>query len=431
MALMARPPITAPGKDDDDSWGKLASDLLGIQLDVDAAFDFPEPEPVVQVAPITSTEEAPPVVEVPAQPAETPEITEPTPLTSDDEFWKVLEEWDWDESGNKPKGRPRTSTEGEATERSSKHDTRRPDRGERDDRRGGRSRGGRDRDKEVRRSPVGESRGDEFSAGIEAAVEKEVPRRRTESKTSSGRDQEDSSRTRADTPRREPPRRSVAKSRPTTDGFGDGIDDEDLLEDPWAQADEEVLTTSSPEDVDIDEFGEDDTRDVKRTSRGETSETSELERPRRRRRRRGGRTGRKPEEATAERLPPDEDLDDELLEPAETALNDEEESAVLDDEQPARSRRRRRGGRGTRRSNETRERSEDTSTNRESRPPLTRSVEDDSEFDEAHDAEPPVVRIKYENIPTWEEAISVMLVRRDQGSRSRGPQRPQQRRGDW
>ena len=98
---------------DDDSWGKIASDLFGIQFNEDDDFELPDddspaakPQPVDPVvpAPVKALAETPDVVsdvEIPEEPAK------PAKGTSDgnqdnDEFWDILESWNWDETSKTP-----------------------------------------------------------------------------------------------------------------------------------------------------------------------------------------------------------------------------------------------------------------------------------------------------------------------------------------
>jgi len=458
---MSRSPLSAPGKDDDDSWGKLASDLLGIQLDVDADLDFPEPEPVKpSVAAPVVVESAKSPEPVSEKEDVAPETVEPTPQTSDDEFWKTLEEWDWDESGNKPK-LPRRSVSSSMEDESPAPDraprgAARSDRGERGgDRRGGRSRGGRDRDQDSdsRRRPPAETRAVETRAEVprpaefpvapeaDAVVENDRPRRRPEPRRrpAEAADEAPRGRSRPEAPRREPPRRPPTKPRPVGDGFGAGLENEDLLDDPWGPTDDEPLATEVVGAAGFDDF-EDEEPAPRRAREPVAGEVGDDEQAPRRRRRRGGRgRSRRPEDAAEVAETPDDHEDAELLEPGDEPLperleDDDEDHGEPGEEQRPRPRRRRRGGRGGRRPAGVEETAGEPAPPREVRPPRPRPVDEDAELDEGDEEEEdeaPVVRVKYDNIPTWEEAISVMLVRREQGPRSRGPQRPQQRRGDW
>src|SRR4051812_39494413 len=105
---------------DDDSWGKIASDLFGIQFNDDDDFELPDDDAPVKPKP-ESTVASGSAANVPsAELAETgfeedvelEESVEPakSAVTGDedhDEFWDILESWNWDESSNQAAKTPR------------------------------------------------------------------------------------------------------------------------------------------------------------------------------------------------------------------------------------------------------------------------------------------------------------------------------------
>ena len=96
---------------DDDSWGKIATDLFGIQFNDDDDFELPDDQaPVAKTPPVspspvgatTSKAEevhhADKIEEVVAEEPEPPKKGT-TPGNEDhDEFWDILESWNWDET---------------------------------------------------------------------------------------------------------------------------------------------------------------------------------------------------------------------------------------------------------------------------------------------------------------------------------------------
>src|SRR4051794_21588234 len=107
---MANPSQRASSPDD-DSWGKIASDLFGIQFN-DDDFELPDDDaPAPKVPPVTPASPSPvassPVEEELVPAAEADENDEPAkvkvPGNEDhDEFWDILESWNWDESAKSP-----------------------------------------------------------------------------------------------------------------------------------------------------------------------------------------------------------------------------------------------------------------------------------------------------------------------------------------
>lgn len=128
-----------PGKDDDDSWGKLASDLFGIQFDDEAEFDLPD-EDEAPVKPVAVSAAAPvaaaPFVEdldadfddddddeddlddeddddddeLEEDEDEVAEAVAESALAErePDDFWDALAEWDWDEPAPRAASLPGT-----------------------------------------------------------------------------------------------------------------------------------------------------------------------------------------------------------------------------------------------------------------------------------------------------------------------------------
>ena len=117
---MANPSQHGSGPDD-DSWGKIASDLFGIQFNDADDFELPDddapakpqPAPPVSSGPVAIqlTDEPHPA----AEPENTVEDPEPAKTTvagneDHDEFWDILESWNWDEN-KKEASKPRRTEE--------------------------------------------------------------------------------------------------------------------------------------------------------------------------------------------------------------------------------------------------------------------------------------------------------------------------------
>lgn len=437
---------------DDDSWGKLASDLFGINLsadDLDLSDIEPPPPPV---APAPHAAPPQPVAaaskvdeidladmdfdaddadfdddeededEIAAPPAAAPitassmsdddddeeddddddeeASTESQPDGGDD-FWDALESWDWEASETANAG----SSAGESS-----RDRPRSDRGPR-----GRDRGGR-----------GGDRRDDRGSRPPRRDNDRPPRERTSEARPVGERQERKPEPRTDRPprREEPPRRQPPReprAADVSDEFGDGlVESSGAL--PAAGWDDDLPAPPRSERPRIVEDAEIDERDDMPDDVGEETVSRRPEdesgRPRRRRRRR--RRGSSDREAPAART---EDSDEfapaeiEGDEPAEDALEDRpparerEESA---DRGPRRGRRRRgRGGRGGERPAPA-----DAAPSRESASAEMDFGPDDA--DESFEEEAPVVAVTYENIPTWEEAISYLLKPAGDGRRDGG-----------
>jgi ribonuclease E len=381
--------MTGPqNRGEDDSWGKLANELLGINLGAEEDLDLSDLEPPPLEAPppapqpaatpaaeaidlsemdfeadVEEEEEEKPIVAAAAEvePAiEGEEVaSEPAATAEADDFWDVLESWDWE-----------TSEEGAKAAKDSERGSRRPDR------RGMESRGGK-RESREERPPRGE-------------VERTRPARREES------------------PRREVPRSSLpSRPAPVADEFGAGLLEE-VEESSWGPTTERARP-SLPHDViepagelveeeDEPEFGV----EAEREGEGLKEEGAPRRRRRRRRRRGGERREKRPELL--------EDVD-ELASPVEEELSVESAESVEEEWEAER-----RGGRRRRRRRRP-EGSPPPATTEE--PEMSEQIElpeeDGSATEEEEDA---LVRpMSYENVPTWEEAISYLL--RPRGERPR------------
>ncbi len=296
-------------------------------------------------------------------------------------------------------GRPRTegAGRGEAASRlegASRDDGGRPPR--REDR----------RDRPPRREPVSEVRrtidepqddlGDDFATGLDSADRGEAPRSRQ--------------------PRPErtaEPRRPVAKQPPADDFF-----DEELLDDSAVDDD----------DVDDESFGEG-------VSGAKPAGTADEDRPRRRRRRRRGGRSRFAEEAgaPAEDRFNDEDRDDDRAQDDDTL--DEAEASDIDDREPeAEDPPQSQSSSGRRRPQRGRHRGQRDSRFEVVEHSMLPDVEPRQvpEYDdEEDDGEAEVPRVSYEEIPSWEEAISLLArVTGPDRHRGRGDGRRDGRRGD-
>jgi len=135
---------------DDDSWGKIASDLFGIQFNDDDDFELPDDEaPVAEPRPVTSDsgasatvaafieesnseagfEETEAAISEPAEAEKKPSVAG---NEDHDEFWDILESWNWDESAKpsptsrrteEPQGRRgRSETSGSESRRTQRED---------------------------------------------------------------------------------------------------------------------------------------------------------------------------------------------------------------------------------------------------------------------------------------------------------------------
>ncbi|WP_373651936.1 hypothetical protein [Schlesneria sp. DSM 10557] len=134
---------------DDDSWGKIASDLFGIQFNDDDDFELPDDE-----APVAESHSAAAVtgsslsssaaemetvaeagfdeVEETAQEVVETDKKSTVPGNEDhDEFWDILESWNWDESEKTPPARRTDESQGRRSRQESGSSE--PRRGQRDE----------------------------------------------------------------------------------------------------------------------------------------------------------------------------------------------------------------------------------------------------------------------------------------------------------
>lgn len=471
LAQMAN--TSKPGSHpDDDSWGKIASDLFGIQFNDDDDFELPDedrptksqPEPPVQEAPVAQAAEIERRDEgVPQEDLVEP-VGEPAkaavPGDEDhDEFWDILESWNWDEPA-KAAAKPARTEEPQARRprpepaapeaRRSRHDEpprrddKRRDSGERPRRRdaefeetsagGGQSGASRPAREEGRRDrpPRGEKgqrprRSDaERGSSEQSAVERRPERS-------------------ADRPRsREVPAASAA------DDFGSGVDESveasrPRQSSPPRRRDEPPARKPAPpkrnvsdEDFEGDLFVddlEDDVEDIPFGSEAESSDElssdsddAETGRPRRRRRRRRRGRGRSVADSSATRDPEFDSSDDEVEESVEeeAELDDSEtdvaeDAEERDDDRDSRRPRRRKRRRGRRPEPAS-------SVDRDVADLEDEGIDDDvadelGEHESDSDEEEAVVPISYEGIPTWEEAISYLVIvppTESRGNRGRG-----------
>ncbi len=272
-----QPPRSGGSKDkDDDSWGKLASDLFGIQFgapsdDDDDDFDLTDDEPAAAppvsapvglaavepisvdeepdvsfpedddddiVTPVVRTESPRPAArperkEVRAERVEPPEAKEPAPEKGDEaekDIWDLLESWNWDEPNRE--ARSRSADDQQSTGSTSGG---RP-RGDRRDDRGPKRERPRDRDRDRGGDRPARPRTPE-AATPEAETRESRPRRedRPRRPESTDRDQQRSERPAAEAPRparapeqaeRRPSRRPERSSTTRSDDdFASGISD--------------------------------------------------------------------------------------------------------------------------------------------------------------------------------------------------------------
>lgn len=381
---MVRPPRPLGSKDDDDSWGKLASDLLGVNLNQTPDFDFPEPD-LLTSAPDEPSSGNPPAT---TSPVEEPSLAEQPALETVDEqprddYWDALESWEWEEAGaEEPPSRSEKSTERVT-----------PGDRQREGRSSGRERG----EKRSRR---------------EERDEQHRPRRSAEAR----------SRSRAvETRNVEPKRSDVRVVNPVQppveeDDFAAGLLDDLPPEEPPATPTPVVTTEPDEfaagllpgefEEAETDEdFAESGSSQDLESSAVESEEGEELPRRRRRRRRRRGR-GR----SETVREPSLSEVDQRLEESAEGR----EFEAEAEEER------------------ETQETTEHTLSGRQERhrPRRARSTENvsanvsgDSAVTESEARVVP--QRAYADVPSWEEAISYLVRPRGEGSgERRGGRRP-------
>lgn len=480
-----QPPRSGGSKDkDDDSWGKLASDLFGIQFGApsdDDDFDLTEDEPAAAppvsapvglaavepisveeepdvsfpeddeddiVAPVVKTESPRPAArperkEVRAERVEPAEAKEPAPEKGDEaekDIWDLLESWNWDEPNRE--ARSRSADDQQSTTSASGS---RP-RGDRRDDRGPKRERSRDRDRDRGGDRPARPRTPE-AAAPEAETRESRPRRedRPRRPESADRDQQRSERPAAEAPRpartpeqaeRRPSRRPERSKTRSDDDFASGISDGDAA----APASEKARTPRPPRrrpepprevSVDSDEFADDlfveaadDSVEVAFDSEGSEAESpagNDEPRRRRRRRRRGGRSRR-------DGAPREEGVVDEVTEPDEAGDEFAEETAAEPVEEASEDEGGREARRPRRRRRRVRRRPEEQSPAVEIQDGDTEeaAISEDETGDEegfADDEEAPIV-VSYEGIPSWEEAISYLQRRpRDSRPRSEGSSR--------
>jgi hypothetical protein len=444
-------PRSGGSKDkDDDSWGKLASDLFGIQFggasdddDFDLTDDEPTPQapaspaasileatpasrPVVEeepdlsfpeddeVAPAAAVEVVTNSVAIEAAAdEEEPEAPRDPRDESEKDIWDLLESWNWDEpnreSSRAASGESRSSgSSGRRSEGEKPAGGRREDRGSR-------------RDSSRSERPRRSSETELSEAPREARPRREDRPRRSDRAERGG----DSS-----PPRTERP----ARTEPVADEFSLGIDE------PVRPAAAERTAPPPPprqrpaarveaDDFEGDLFAESTQVEGAPESGGTADETEGNGEPRRRRRRRrrGSRDRVRQDDA-----PVTDDVD-ESVESSDAAddVNEPEEpvTAESDDEGDSEPRRRRRRRRPRRRGEESPVRTEAASPAQD----VEESDDDESEAgfaeSEGDDDEEVPVAVSYEGIPSWEEAISYLQRRprdprqRDSSPRGRGNHR--------
>ena len=430
MDRSARPAVPK----DDDSWGKLASDLFGIDLGPQDDFDFADAEPV-------TTPAAPPPASVPepiiAEDVAPPEASAPTdePTESQaptDDYWGALETWDWAEG---EVAREKRSESGSSGDRSGRRDEggrrgQRPRRGReesagRDRERSGRSGGSaRRREEAAPESPPREDRTPRAEETRSEATPAEAPRRprrpRREEAAGSG----------AERPR--PPK--ARKPIKNDDDFGAGLDEEFITEqDEWeAGPFEEAAAPISSEDDDDFGGGLEVSGSPERSR--DADEGDDEDRPKRRRRRRRRRpAGDRTESAGAESAT-DEDRDQTDEEASSTTSSEEDFSdgdqsaeAEDSDDRPRRRRRRRRRRSGPTDGGEAVAPRTDDFDDAEVLETVPRRPQPTLEpggahLEEVFDGEEPepIQHINYDDVPTWDEAISYLVRVREGDSRGRG-----------
>ncbi len=456
--MAKQPPHSGSPKDkDDDSWGKLASDLFGIQFGgTDDDFDLPDEESslaeipkvaptpessaAINKTPTPTTESAPePDLSFSGDEGEQGALAETRPnprAESEKDIWDLLESWNWDEPA---KETPRTRSEA-PTSRRDERGSRRDSGGESRDR-------SRSREEDRPRRP----REREVTGGEEpvrtAESRREDAPRRSESREETPR-RERRPVQRAESSEDRPPRSSKpSPTKATTaddDDFAMGLDDQASSRPkatpaapPKEQRSQPSVRRPAPiRNAEVDEFAgdlfEEPVEELSSESEFATDDegkTADEERPRRRRRRRrGGRSRRgegskelrELEEVSETDSTADEDdviLSDEGSEEASVDDISAEPRDADDEESDERKRPRRRRRRGRRRPEErTTSQSEDADAGE------VTGVDDDAdaETQEAQIEHEVVAPVSYEGIPTWEEAISYLVRSRGPESRGRG-----------
>ena len=527
---MANPAQRGPASDD-DSWGKIATDLFGIQFNEDDDFELPDDQAPVAKTPPVSPVIAPAISKAPEETVHhkhadvieevvaeeaTPDKKGKVPGNEDhDEFWDILESWNWDESA-KGSAAPKKTDDSRSRRPRQEPAAPEPRRSQRD---------------ESPRREETHQRREEPVRREEPAARREEPPRREESPPRDEKRREEKRRESPDRPRRrdaepvqetttsdeearksrsqreetrrerparaeQPPRtrrpeadRPVAErppaerrperssDRPRTrevpsafvgDEFGSGVDETvesprsrhpqpvRKREEPPAPPKRKPVAARRPKPVDdfegdlfVEDFEEeaiDDESDdfVEQSVTDADSDDNENAPPRRRRRRRRRGRGRSTADSTS--ITSDQDIE-ESTDAEETGSFDEtdEESAEVEateddqDEEREVRRPRRRRRRRTRRteaapvsesdSDDYEESSNDEDGDEEQDEMLAEDVDVESDDPD----EEVVVPVSYEGIPTWEEAISYLVIvppneSRGHRGRSDGSRRDDSRR---
>ncbi|MBM4074733.1 MAG: hypothetical protein FJ267_03725 [Planctomycetes bacterium] len=422
---MSKQPPTpnSPKSNDDESWGKLATDLLGIQFgsgaddddDLDLLEDDDRPtsvqkegnrseDPTCDVQESSNSADLFSLVKeqletgdsLPGGSASEAEIDKSESRGEDEkDIWDLLGDWNWDEpasttgkSGKKGFDRPEGAIDRDKFVSGKSSDSHRES---------SRSRP----DKPVGRSPQLAS-DDEFAAGLEESTSSTF-----ESKFSLQRN-------------------SQSTSQPKNVAGNDGslknsIVDSDFAADLFVDSDDDAIELGAQGDAPASE-----------SENGLDGDEQKSRRNRRRRRRgrgKGRRTdvaGTSNDFAESDSTPSGKhDLlsdfqDDDLTETADESSSDcIEEPSQIGESNPKRPRRGKRRGRRrfdertSRGENFDREESRSNSTEFEGTTVDELGSRNDSE-------EEPLVPVSYEGIPTWEEAISYLVRIRAPDSRSRG-----------
>ncbi len=448
---MSAPERPGAPRGDDDSWGKLASDLFGIKLDEDEDLDISDlvPPVVVPASPPPVTPPPPAAAESVREidladmdfesdeedddaeedaftasdenrestpTAEADEFSEAnneeeeaeleeSPTAEKDDFWDALESWDWEpgeESESADAGRPPRSPGG--------RDRRPRERDRGDSRRGDRSE---ERGPRRERTPEREGRPPK-SENRDRGESRPRRERRVEAGDEAAR-----------------PARSHQPSAPDDnvrdDEFGVGLVEEAQggkqasYRGELPAAERRAERPPEREELLEEEFARELLEEeVEPRDATEGEEGAEPSRPRRRRRRRRRRSGedretqvRSGDEETGEFPARD-------LEPGDERFEEGATSAEPAEEMPEPSRESSRGERGGRRRRRR----------PEGRPPRTEPAarSEEADFGESEDAwdngeEERVVATRYDDIPTWEDAIACLLKPRADGGHRSGPPR--------
>ncbi len=449
-------PTSRGSSSDDDSWGKIASDLFGIQFNDGDDFELPDddaPKKPQPVTPVSSESVASELLKERLSAVESEEdlAEEVEPVKASvagnedhDEFWDILESWNWDESTKQsPPSRrteePRTSRprsdSGPAEARRSRRDE--PPR--REEKRAESTERPRRREAEPSRETVTSAEENvRASRPPREESRRERPARAEQPARPRRPEGERPAAERKPERAAERPRTREASASFVGDEFGAGVDEVEETprtrqapaprrrEEPAAPRRPVPAKRAEPVDEfegdlfveDLDEEGSEEEESVGAESNAESDE-GESERPRRRRRRRR-RRGRSATEPAAART---SEFDDSVeAEESEVLDEAEEESAGTEvgeddsdeDREPPRPRRRRRR-RGRRP-----EAAPAAEVDRDDVEAAQHDEEGDDEDDELINEddtdevdeadEEVVVPVSYEGIPTWEEAISYLVI---------------------